>query len=81
MSTTCSSKSACTTSSSVALNASTSPCGSLRMKPTVSVSKTFWFVGSFSRRVVGSSVANKMSFASTSAPVSALSRVDLPALV
>ena len=51
------------------------------MKPTVSVSKTFWFVGNFNRRVVGSSVANKMSFAKTSAPVSALSSVDFPAFV
>ena len=74
MSTTCNSKSACTTSSSVALNASTNPCGNFRMKPTVSVSKTFWLVGNRKRRVVGSSVANNLSSARTSAPVSALSK-------
>ena len=56
-------------------------CGSLRMKPTVSVSNTFWFVGRRSRRVVGSSVANILSSARAAAPVSVLSRVDLPALV
>ena len=44
-STTCSSSSACTTSSRVALNASTRRWGSLRMKPTVSVSSTFWLRG------------------------------------
>ena len=39
------------------------------MNPTVSVSSTFWFVGNFSRRVVGSSVANNLSSARTAAPV------------
>ena len=67
-------------SSSVAPNASTSWWGSLRMKPTVSVSRyvrpeiSIW-------RVVGSSVWNRRSLTPTSAPVSALSSVDLPALV
>jgi len=35
------------------LEGSTRPCGNLRMKPTVSVSKTFWFVGSRKAAVVG----------------------------
>jgi len=53
----------------------------LRMKPTVSLSKTFWLVGKRNRRVVGSSVANKVSSASTDAPVSLFNSVDLPAFV
>ena len=73
--------SASTTSSSVALKDSTSWCGSLRMKPTVSLSNAFWLVGNRRRRVVGSSVAKSLSSLNTSAPVSLLSRVDLPALV
>ena len=79
-STTCTIRSASTVSSSVALKASTSSCGSLRMKPTVSVSRK--------RRpscskalVVGSSVWKSRSPTPTPAPVSAFSRVDLPAFV
>ena len=37
--------------------------------------------GSLKPRIVGSSVANSMFFASTSAPVRRLNRLDLPALV
>lgn len=65
----------------VALNASTNRCGSLRINPTVSDSKTFWFVGRRSRRVVGSSVAKRMSSAKTEAPVNLFKSVDLPAFV
>ena len=67
-------------SSSVAANASTSWCGSLRMKPTVSVSR-YVRPSSRSVRVVGSSVWKRRSRTPTSAPVSAFSSVDLPALV
>ena len=67
-------------SSSVAPKASTSWWGSLRMKPTVSVSR-YGRPSIYSWRVVGSSVWNSRSRTPTSAPVSALSSVDLPAFV
>ena len=51
------------------------------MKPTVSERMMRRPLASFSPRMVGSSVANSMSFASTVAPVSRLNSVDLPALV
>ena len=51
------------------------------MKPTVSVMMTSRSSGKRSRRLVGSSVAKSLSSASTSLWVSALSSVDLPALV
>ena len=67
--------------SSVLLNACTSPWGRRRTKPTVSVSSTGSPPGNERRRVVGSRVANKRSSTSTPASVSRLSNVDLPALV
>ena len=51
------------------------------MNPTVSAMMISRSRGKRSRRVVGSSVANSLSSASTSLPVSVLSSVDLPALV
>ena len=51
------------------------------MNPTVSLSNAFWLVGNRKRRVVGSSVAKSLSSLNTSAPVSLLSNVDLPAFV
>jgi hypothetical protein len=51
------------------------------MKPTVSVSTTSRSRGKRSRRLIGSSVANSLSSASAFPSVSALSSVDLPALV
>ena len=70
------------TSSSVARNASTSWCGSLWMKPTVSVTIAVWPSPSLTWRDVGSSVANSLSSAfATSLPTSELSSVDLPAFV
>ena len=80
-STTCNSRSASTTSSSVDRNASTSWCGSRRTKPTVSDSNTVSPPGSRSRRVVGSSVENNWFSTSTPACVNWLSSVDLPAFV
>ena len=53
----------------------------LMINPTVSVSNTLSPQGSSSFLVVGSSVANSLSSERTPAPVSALSNVDLPALV
>ena len=81
MSRTCRMMSASFTSSSVARNASTSSCGRLEMKPTVSDRIAGRPPGSLRRRMVGSSVANSMSLATTSDWVSRLKRVDLPALV
>ena len=69
------------TTSSVERNASTSWWGSLRTKPTVSLTSTASPPGSSRRRVRGSSVANRRSSTSTPASVSRLSSVDLPALV
>ena len=81
-STTSTSTSARVTSSSVARNASTSWCGSLWMKPTVSVTIAVCPSPSLTWREVGSSVANSLSSAlATSLPTSALSSVDLPAFV
>ena len=51
------------TSSSVARKASTSWCGSLWMKPTVSVTIAVWPSPSLTWRLVGSSVANSLSSA------------------
>ena len=51
------------------------------MKPTVSPSTTSPTPGTLRRRMVGSSVANSLFSAMTSAVVSALNSVDLPALV
>ncbi len=80
-STTCSSTSASRVSSSVDLKLSTSACGSLRMKPTVSESKTGLLAARLTCRVVASSVANKRSSASTPASARAFISVDLPAFV
>ncbi len=55
--------------------------GRSEMKPTVSDSTALEPPGSDRARMVGSSVANSMLSASTEAPVSALNKVDLPALV
>ena len=81
MSRTCRIRSASSTSSSVARNAATSWCGRSEMKPTVSDRIARRPPGSSIARIVGSSVANSMSLASTSEPVSRLNSVDLPALV
>jgi hypothetical protein len=51
------------------------------MKPTVSDRIALSKPGSEISRIVGSSVANKRSSASTSARVSRLNSVDLPAFV
>ena len=51
------------------------------MKPTVSENRTLRFEGSSTPRMVGSSVANIRDDATTFALVSALNRVDFPALV
>ena len=81
-STTWTKRSAAAASSSVARNAATSCVGSFWMNPTVSVSSAALPPGKPGRRlVVGSSVANGASSASAVAPVKALSRLDLPALV
>ena len=74
-------RSAYSSSSRVALKASTSWWGSLEMKPTVSEMSTVQ-VSEMSRvRVVVSKVSKSLSLAGMPAPVRALSRVDLPALV
>ena len=80
-STTCSSRSAAATSSSVDRKASTSWCGRCRTNPTVSVSVYSRPSGPSARRTVGSRVANSAFSTSTPAPVSWLSRLDLPAFV
>ena len=67
-STTCTIRSAPIASSSVAEKASTSWCGSLRMKPTVSVSR-YWRPEISNERVVGSSVWKSRSRTPTSEPV------------
>ena len=74
-------RSAYSASSRVDLKASTSWCGSFRMKPTVSTSRHSRRSGSSTLRMTGSSVANSLSSTSTLAPDRAFSRVDLPALV
>ncbi|MPN39721.1 hypothetical protein SDC9_187250 [bioreactor metagenome] len=81
LSTTCSTRSASFTSSSVERNALTRSCGSLLMNPTVSLKRHSVPFGSVILRTIGSSVAKSLSSASASAPESRLSRVDLPALV
>ena len=80
ISTTCSSRSASRTSSSVDLNDSTSCVGNLRMKPTVSESRN----GRLSKttlRTVVSSVAKSLFSANTSLLLSRFISVDLPTLV
>ena len=67
-------------SSSVAANASTRPCGSLRMNPTVSVTR-YARPSSRNARVVGSSVSKSRSSTRTSEPVRAFRSVDLPTFV
>ena len=59
----------------------TSWVGSSEMKPTVSDRMTWRRDGSLTTRIVGSSVANNWSRATTCAAVSRLNSVDLPALV
>ena len=56
-------------------------CGSFLMNPTVSVTKTFWFFGNSTVRVVGSSVAKSLFSASWFADVRTLNKVDFPAFV
>jgi hypothetical protein len=73
-STTCSSRSASATSSSVLRKASTSWWGSARTKPTVSTRVYSRPSGVSARRTVGSRVANSWFSTSTPAPVSRLSR-------
>src|SRR6266542_2825190 len=76
---TCTIRSASVTSSRVARKAATRSVGSFWMKPTVSVRRSSRPVGSSTRRVVGSRVANRRCSARTRAPVSAFSSVDLQA--
>ena len=75
------SRSAKVSSSRVALKASTSWWGSLEMKPTVSEISTVQVSEISSVRVVVSRVSKRRLLAGMPAPVRALSRVDLPALV
>ena len=74
-------RSAYSSSSRVALNASTRWWGSFRIKPTVSESSTVQVSEISSVRVVVSRVSNSRLLAGMSAPVRWFSRVDLPALV
>ena len=69
------------TSSSVARKAATSSVGRLETNPTVSDRIARSKPGIFTLRMVGSSVANSKSSATTAAWVMRLNRVDLPALV
>ncbi len=69
------------TSSRVARKASTSWWGSLWMKPTVSVTMATWPSPSFTRRLVGSRVANSLSSTRATSLPTAFSSVDLPAFV
>src|SRR2546430_865258 len=80
-STACRMRSASAVSSSVDRNASISWCGRCRTKPTVSVRVNARPEGVSARRTAGSRVANSASSTRTPAPVSTLSRLDLPALV
>ena len=81
-STTCSRTSAARASSSVARKLATRWCGSLRMKPTVSVTRARWPSPSSTSRVSVSSVANSRSSTKISCcPESARRMLDLPALV
>lgn len=74
-------RSARAASSRVERKASMSWCGRSLTKPTVSVIRTVWPLGRRRRRVVGSSVAKRRSWARTLALVRRLRRVDLPLLV
>ena len=80
-STTWTSRSASRTEANVVRNASTSWWGSLRTKPTVSVTSTVSPPGRANCRVRGSKVTKRRFAAGTPASVSLLRRVDLPALV
>ena len=80
MSTTCTSRSASRTSSSVDLNESTRSVGSLRIKPTVSASRNGRFSTTTLRTVV-SRVANSLFSANTSLFASRFIIVDFPTLV
>ena len=80
ISTTCTQISASRTSSSVDLNDSTRPCGSLRMKPTVSVKRKGRLSITTFLTVV-SSVANNLFSANTSDLLIRFIMVDLPTLV
>ena len=75
------SMSAYSSSSNVALKASTSWWGSFRMKPTVSEITTSRVSLTVRSRVVVSRVSNSRSLAGMPAPVRAFKRVDFPALV
>ena len=68
-------------SSSVDLNDATRSCGRFLIKPTVSLTSTRGTVSGWSARTVVSRVANSLLATSTSLPVSARIKVDLPALV
>ena len=81
MSRTCRMRSASTTSSSVARKAATSVVGRSEIKPTVSERMIRRPLASLTSRMVGSSVSNTWSLATTEAPVRRLKSVDLPALV
>ena len=74
-------KSAFFASSRVDLKAFTRECGRFEIKPTVSVRRIEPPSFKLSLLVVGSRVAKSLSSTKTSAPVSALSRVDFPAFV
>lgn len=65
-------------SSSVARKAPTRCVGRFCMKPTVSVSRMMMPEGRRRRRMMGSSVQNSLSSASTPASVRRFKRVDLP---
>ena len=76
-----SSRSAYSSSSSVALKASTSWWGSLRMNPTVSEITTSSVSLTVSKRLVVSRVSNSRLLAGMPAPVRWFKSVDFPALV
>ena len=80
ISTTCNNKSASRTSSKVDLKDSTNCVGSLRMNPTVSVSKKGIFLMTTFRTVV-SRVANNLFSAKTSDLLITFIKVDFPTLV
>ena len=74
-------RSAYLASSKVLRNASIRWWGSLRIKPTVSVSKISCPLSNFKFLVVGSNVANSLSSSNTLAFVRQFNNVDFPALV
>ena len=78
---TCKIRSASFTSSRVALKAVIKSVGKSEMKPTVSDKIAVWPLGRSNIRCVVSSVANNISFATTSPSVTILNKEDLPALV